>query len=72
MQLLLKEAQCLKSTEKVSFNIASKASYIYILIGSLKGQKWSILVNFWKSESFGQTVLPDRSILIGQKMVENA
>ena len=25
--------QCLKITEKVSFNIASKASYIYILSG---------------------------------------
>ena len=27
---------------------------------------------FWKSEACGQTVLPDRSILIGQKLVENA
>ena len=27
---------------------------------------------FWKSEVCGQTVLPDRSILKGQKMVENA
>ena len=25
-----KEAQCLKITEKVSFNIASEASYVYI------------------------------------------
>ena len=33
---LLKEkkaAQCLKITEKVSFNIASEASYVYILSG---------------------------------------
>ena len=36
-------------TEKVSFNIASEASY-----------------------DCGQTVLPDRSVLIGQKLVENA
>ena len=27
---------------------------------------------FWKSEACGQTVLPDRSVLIGQKLVENA
>ena len=41
--------RCLKITEKVSFNIASEASFFYIL-----------------------TVLPDRSILIGQKLVENS
>ena len=28
--------------------------------------------NFWKPEAYGQTVLPDRSILIGQKMMKNA
>ena len=27
---------------------------------------------FLKPEAYGQTVLPDRSILIGQKLVENA
>ena len=27
---------------------------------------------FWKPEACGQTVLPDRSLLIGQKLVENA
>ena len=27
---------------------------------------------FLKSEACGQTVLPDRSVLIGQKLVENA
>ena len=27
------QAQCLKITEKVSFNIASEASYVYILSG---------------------------------------
>ena len=27
---------------------------------------------FWKPEACGQTELPDKSILIGQKMVENA
>ena len=32
----------------------------------------SILASFWKPEAWGQTVLPDRSISIGQKLVENA
>ena len=32
----------------------------------------SILASFWKPEACGQTVLPDRSLLIGQKLVENA
>ena len=30
------------------------------------------LANFWKSKACGQTVLPDSSILIGQKLAENA
>ena len=32
-QRLLTLARCLKITEKVSFNIASEASYVYILSG---------------------------------------
>ena len=44
--------QCLKITEKVSFDIASEATNVYTLSG--------------------QTVLPNTSILIGQKLVENA
>ena len=54
-------AQCLKITEKVSFNIASEASYDYILCGQKfieNAKKWSIC---------GQTVLPDRLDLKGQK-----
>ena len=35
-------------------------------------KKWSILASFWKPEACGQTVLPDRSVLMGQKLVENA
>ena len=37
--------------------------------------KMTKMVNFgyfWKPEACGQTVLPDRSVLIGQKLVENA
>ena len=30
------------------------------------------LASFRKLETCGQTVLPDRSVLIGQKLVENA
>ena len=30
------------------------------------------LASFWKPEACGQTELPDRSVLIGQKLVENA
>ena len=37
-----------------------------------KCQKWSILASFWKPEASGLTVLPDRSFLIRQKLVENA
>ena len=30
------------------------------------------LASFWKAEAYSQTVLPDRSISIEQKLVENA
>ena len=73
--LLRPKARCLKITEKVSFNIASEASYVYILSGQKlikNAQKWSILASLWKHEGCGQTVLPDRSVLIGQTLVENA
>ena len=66
----------MKIAEKVSFhNIASEASYVYILSGQKlikKCRKWSILASFIKPEACGQTVLPDRSVLIGQKFMENA
>ena len=60
-----------KSQKKVSFNIASEASYVY----NLSGQKFikdAKNGNFWKPEACGQTVVPDRSVIIGQKLVENA
>ena len=43
-------------------------SYIYIL-SAKNGPFWRF---FWKPEACGQTVLPDKSILIGQKLVKNA
>ena len=55
----------LKITEKVSFNI----EWTKVI---QECQKWYILANFGKPEACGQTVLPDRSVLIGQKLVENA
>ena len=30
------------------------------------------MASIWKPEACGQTELPDRSVLIGQKLVENA
>ena len=52
---------------KLTFNIAREASYAYFLSGQnfIKKPK---MVNF---DEFLQTVLPDRSLLIGQKLVEN-
>ena len=49
-------------TEKVSFNSASEAGYVY----KISGQQ------FIKNTHNGQKVLPDRSLLIGQKLMENA
>ena len=42
MLLLSSSPQCLKITEKVAFNIASEASYVYILSGQkfIKMPKW--------------------------------
>ena len=45
--ILLRVSQCLKITEKVSFNIASEASYVYIL----SGQK---LIKNAKNGHFGE------------------
>ena len=38
----------------------------------IKNAKIVNLASFWKPEIFGDTVLPNRSILIRQKLVENA
>ena len=67
-------AWCLKITQKVAFKIASEASYVYILSGKKlsKMPKKVDFDEFWKPEDCGQTVLPDRSILMGQKLTENA
>ena len=64
----------LKIAQKVACNIASEASYVYILsVQKLikNAKKWSILTSFRKPETCGQTELPDRSFFIGQRLVEN-
>ena len=65
----------MKITEKVSFSIASEASYVYIL-SRLKfiknGKNGPICRVFENLKACGQTELPDRSVLIDQKLVENA
>ena len=63
---IMRITQCLEITENVSFNIASEASYVYILSRQKfieTAKKWSILAIFLKPEACGQTVLPDRSLL---------
>ena len=49
---ILDSTRCLKITEKVTFNIASEASYVYILSGQKlikNAKKWSILACFLKT-----------------------
>ena len=66
-----KTSRCLKITEKVSFKIASEASYVYIL----SGQK---LIQSAKNGDFSKTLsLLSNSVTRhvtwkGQKLVENA
>ena len=58
-------------TEKVSFlTLRAKRATVTFLVD--KSSKCSIWRVFKKREASGQTVLPDRSILKGQKLVENA
>ena len=40
--------------------------------GNKKYHKRSILASFWKPKACGQTVLPDKSVLKEQNLVENA
>ena len=66
--------RCLKITEK-SLIQHLRTKYVYILSRQkfiknvINGPFWRV---FRKGEACGQTVLQDRSILIGQKWVENA
>ena len=51
------------------------ASYGHILSGQKLPKITKTMINltsFWNNEPCSQTVLPDRSILIGQKLVEKS
>ena len=55
--------------------MASEASYVYILSGQkfIKNTKTGpFLTSFCKLDTCGQTLLPDRSVFVGQKLMENA
>ena len=58
-------ARCLKMTKKSLIQHCER-SYLKL---PKNGPIWRV---FRKPEACGQTVLPDRSVLIGQKLVENA
>ena len=67
--------QCLKITEKVSLNIASEASYVYILSGhnlnksTKNGPFWRV----FESQKFeDKQCYQTGHFLLGQKLVENA
>ena len=62
-------SQCLKITKIVSFYIASEASYVCNILKCPKNDQFG---DFLKTETCVQTVLPDGSTLIGQKLVETA
>ena len=64
-------AQCLKITEKVSLNIFATFTF-GVDKSSWKMPKMVNFGDFWKPEACGQTVLSDRSPLIGQKLAKNA
>ena len=63
-----------KSQKKSHSTLRAKRATFTFLVdkSSFKMPKMVNLASFWKTEAFGQTVLPDRSVLIGQKLVENA
>ena len=58
----------------IQHNIASYGATFtfWVAKNSLKMPKMVILASFWKPEDCGQTVLPDRSLFLGQKLLENA
>ena len=69
----LAHSRCLKITKKVSINIASEASYVYLLNGQkfIKNAQNGHFGDFLKLEACCQTVLPDRSMFKGQNLAEN-
>ena len=68
VSIVTNNPQCLKITVKVSFNIASVATFTFWVDKSQL--KMAKMASFWKVEACGQIVLPD--MLVGQKLMENA
>ena len=67
--------QCLKITKKSLIQNCERSElrlHFEWTKFNLKCQKWSNLASFSKPEACGQTVFSGRSVLIGQKLVENA
>ena len=60
-----------KSQEK-SHSILREKRAMFTFCEDKSLLKMATFASFWKPVACGQTVLPDRSILIGQKLVENA
>ena len=57
---------------QIKWDILGNFQTFWVDKSLLKMPKTVNLASFWKPEAFGQTVLPDRSILVGQKLMENA
>ena len=65
-------AQCLKITEKVSSNIASEASYVYILSGQKSIKKAKHFGEFLKTWSLRSNSATRQASFNRTKLVENA
>ena len=67
----INSARCLKITDKSLIQHCERSEirlhFKWTKVNS-KCKKWSILASFWKPDAYGQTVLPDMSVLIGQKL----
>ena len=66
---------CVWKSQKKSHSTlrAKRALFIFwVDKSSLKMPKMFILANFWKLKACGQTVLPEGSLLKGQKLMEKA
>ena len=61
----------LKITEKSLIQQCERSELCFYFEWTVVDYKWSVLASFWKSVACGQTVLPDRSILLEQRLVKN-
>ena len=61
----------LKRTERCGQHCEQSELHLHFELTKVN-QKWFISASFWKPEACGQTVFPDRSVLMGQILLENA